>query len=177
VNLKEGTTTVIALVILGITMGLLISTFRAAVTYEEKKDILLYALPLLGAVTGYYFGRVPAERRAEVAEESLGEANKTAHDSAAAAKEAQNRADEANQRKDEAGREKDEAQKKMKEAKVVLERARIKQVQGFNSMARTSGIQFKAVRAEDAAQAANVPYLTQEAVEAMAELEVVSRML
>jgi hypothetical protein len=33
--------------------------------YGRQKDMLLYALSLLGTVTGYYLGRVPAERAAD----------------------------------------------------------------------------------------------------------------
>jgi len=36
-------------------------------TYHRQKDVLLLALGLLGTVTGYYFGRVPAERHADAA--------------------------------------------------------------------------------------------------------------
>ncbi len=35
--------------------------------YHRQKDVLLLALGLLGTVTGYYFGRVPAERHADAA--------------------------------------------------------------------------------------------------------------
>jgi hypothetical protein len=36
--------------------------------YNRQKDIMLYALALLGTVTGYYLGRVPAEINAKRAE-------------------------------------------------------------------------------------------------------------
>jgi hypothetical protein len=32
--------------------------------------VLQFVLPILGTIVGYYFGRVPAERRAEYAEQS-----------------------------------------------------------------------------------------------------------
>jgi hypothetical protein len=35
--------------------------------FQRQKDILLIAMGLLGTVTGYYFGRVPAERGADAA--------------------------------------------------------------------------------------------------------------
>lgn len=38
--------------------------------YERQKDIMLYALALLGTVTGYYLGRVPAELHAQQAQRS-----------------------------------------------------------------------------------------------------------
>ncbi|ATE59008.1 hypothetical protein CCZ27_02675 [Thauera sinica] len=37
-------------------------------SYNRQKDIMLYALALLGTVTGYYLGRVPAEINAKRAE-------------------------------------------------------------------------------------------------------------
>lgn len=43
--------------------------------YERQKDIMLYAVALLGTVTGYYLGRAPAELHAQQAQ---GAAN-TAH--------------------------------------------------------------------------------------------------
>lgn len=39
-------------------------------SYERQKDIMLYGLALLGTVTGYYLGRVPAERRADAAQQA-----------------------------------------------------------------------------------------------------------
>lgn len=38
--------------------------------YNRQKDVLLYALALLGTVTGYYLGRVPAEQRAQQAQQT-----------------------------------------------------------------------------------------------------------
>lgn len=38
--------------------------------YNRQKDILMLVLGLLGTVMGYYFGRVPAELRAQKAEQS-----------------------------------------------------------------------------------------------------------
>jgi len=38
--------------------------------YGREKDVLQFVLPILGTVLGYYFGRVPAERRAESAEQT-----------------------------------------------------------------------------------------------------------
>jgi hypothetical protein len=52
----------------------------AEAVFSRKKDVLLYALSLLGVVVGYYFGRVPAEKRADEAEkkeqETRGRLNK-----------------------------------------------------------------------------------------------------
>jgi hypothetical protein len=38
--------------------------------FGREKDLLLYALALLGTVTGYYLGRVPAEARAQQAQQT-----------------------------------------------------------------------------------------------------------
>lgn len=38
--------------------------------YQRQKDILLIAIGLLGTVTGYYLGRVPAERTADAARDA-----------------------------------------------------------------------------------------------------------
>lgn len=43
-------------------------------SYNRQKDIMLYALALLGTVTGYYLGRVPAEINAKRAENAAGAA-------------------------------------------------------------------------------------------------------
>lgn len=56
--------------------------------YGRQKDILLYALALLGTVTGYYLGRVPAELRANTAQNQVTSANNTALQATAKAAEA-----------------------------------------------------------------------------------------
>jgi len=56
--------------------------------YGRQKDILLYALALLGTVTGYYLGRVPAELRANTAQNQVTAANNTALQATAKAAEA-----------------------------------------------------------------------------------------
>src|SRR6266404_5893811 len=76
----------ISLVILGIAATMLYNTYHYArdapassepsmitsrkESYEQQKDIMLYALAFLGTVTGYYLGRVPAELHAQQAEKS-----------------------------------------------------------------------------------------------------------
>lgn len=83
-NLQEITTTVIALVIVSITTWMIYSTFSNLgdmhshagapgidqEAYGRSKDILSLALGLFGTVTGYYFGRVPAEKQADAARHS-----------------------------------------------------------------------------------------------------------
>jgi hypothetical protein len=79
---KEGITSLLGLAILGFALYMLISVFNAAGrvstgeaeakamqdAFGRQKDILLYALSLLGTVLGYYFGRVPAELHAQQAQ-------------------------------------------------------------------------------------------------------------
>src|SRR4051812_12876102 len=38
--------------------------------YSRMKDVLLYVLGFLGTVTGYYLGRIPAEKQADKALQS-----------------------------------------------------------------------------------------------------------
>jgi len=94
VGLREATTTGIAAVLVIVTMVMLWRTFQTANGFDQEKDILNYALPLLGTVLGYYFGRVPAERRAEVSEGNLGAANRTAESERANATETKKRSEE-----------------------------------------------------------------------------------
>ena len=90
--LREGVTATIAITILAITSVMLMETFNSAkympissgtdqaARQEEinerdkafgyQKDILLYGLALLGTVTGYFFGRVPAELHAVQAQKA-----------------------------------------------------------------------------------------------------------
>jgi hypothetical protein len=84
--LREGIAAIISLVILIIAAIMLYDTYyyvrdtsaNADATiaasrkesYERQKDIMLYALALLGTVTGYYLGRVPAELHAQQAQRS-----------------------------------------------------------------------------------------------------------
>ena len=65
---KEAGSAVIALAVVVVTLTLLYQTFHAAADTQGKKDVLLIAVSLLGTVTGYYFGRVPSELRAQAAE-------------------------------------------------------------------------------------------------------------
>ncbi len=95
-TIREAITSLISLAIAGIALYLLLDTYNAGKkiappagtpqqksfddAYGRQKDLLLYALALLGTVTGYYFGRVPAELHAQ----------KSDRDAHAAREEAQN---------------------------------------------------------------------------------------
>lgn len=87
---REIVTAFVALAILALSLWMLVCTYMTAQTvfdstnpdkarhddeikakteaYGRQKDLLLYALALLGTVTGYYLGRVPAEQRAQQAQ-------------------------------------------------------------------------------------------------------------
>jgi len=83
---REGIAGIISVVVLAIAALMLYGTYNyvrqtpdnadatiAAArkeSYERQKDIMLYALALLGTVTGYYLGRVPAELHAQQAQRS-----------------------------------------------------------------------------------------------------------
>jgi ABC-type multidrug transport system fused ATPase/permease subunit len=68
-TIREITATVLAAIVALVTTWMLVQTFLAAQpNYENMQNVLSLALPVLGVVLGYYFGRVPAEKRAEAAE-------------------------------------------------------------------------------------------------------------
>jgi hypothetical protein len=75
--MKEIVTSLLAVSIAAVALILLMLTFidagktgSSADLFGREKDVLQFVLPFLGTVLGYYFGRVPAERRAESAEQS-----------------------------------------------------------------------------------------------------------
>ena len=67
VDLKEATTALIALLIVGVTLFAFWRSVTGTVN-DSQKDVLGVGLSLLGTVMGYYFGRMPSERRADSAE-------------------------------------------------------------------------------------------------------------
>jgi len=75
VNFKEIVTAVIALAIVTTMIAFLWWGFRLGDNLKDShKYIIGIALSLAGTVTGYYFGRVPAEKPAETAEKAENEA-------------------------------------------------------------------------------------------------------
>src|SRR5262245_406871 len=76
--LRESVPAVIALAILAVALWMLVDVHQYLEgdpkpdleTYQRKKDVLLLALGFLGTVTGYYFGRIPAERHADAARDA-----------------------------------------------------------------------------------------------------------
>lgn len=72
--LRESVPAAIALAILVVALWMLVRVHQLPKgeleVYHREKDILLLALGFLGTVTGYYFGRVPAERHADAARDA-----------------------------------------------------------------------------------------------------------
>jgi hypothetical protein len=90
---REVVTALISISILAVSVWMMVNTYRAgsqtmlsqksdekqneaevkavADAFGRQKDLLLYALALLGTVTGYYLGRVPAELRAQQAQQTI----------------------------------------------------------------------------------------------------------
>jgi type II secretory pathway component PulM len=89
-GLRELVAGALAASVAGVTLFMLVRVFRSAgeplspEAYARQKDLMLYGLALLGTVMGYYFGRIPAERRAEHAEAAAEEARAQAAETAAA---------------------------------------------------------------------------------------------
>lgn len=88
---REAIAALISLVILIMSIFAFVVTFSAAgavysgadaaakkEAYERQKDLLGIAIGLLGTVTGYYLGRVPAELRAQTAQGLLSTATDAA---------------------------------------------------------------------------------------------------
>ena len=107
---REVTTALISFTVLVLSCWMMLDTYRTASVavessqtdpqksaaeskakldaYGRQKDILLYAISLLGTVTGYYLGRVPAELRANTAQSQASSANNAALQATARAAEA-----------------------------------------------------------------------------------------
>jgi|SRR6516225_6235421 hypothetical protein len=78
--IREGVTAVLSLGIALIALAMLVDTYltakapKGSTEFATQKDILLLALGFLGTVTGYYLGRVPAERHADTARSAAAKA-------------------------------------------------------------------------------------------------------
>lgn len=81
--IREIVITVISVGIAGLALCMIVATYlvaRGAVqqeTFSNQKDILHLALGLLTIVTGYYFGRVPAEKHANTARDAAAKATES----------------------------------------------------------------------------------------------------
>lgn len=158
--LREVTTTAIAAFVVLTTVLMLWGTFAVAPGFAQKKDVMLYGLTILGTVIGYYFGRVPAERRAEASEQKATEAQATASTATTAAAQAQQEAHQTAQVKD-------EAVKKLAQAKAGVEKAKA-------ALAPAAAAQRKTLGGEPPAAGAAA---ADRSLEAFLELEVLSRQL
>ena len=67
-GLKEIVTTLIALWVTCTTLLMFNDLFDSP--SDEKADVLAKLTPVFGAIIGYYFGRVPAERQAQKSEDA-----------------------------------------------------------------------------------------------------------
>jgi len=139
-KLRDRTTTLIAILIVIVTLYLLIAAFwRGSETLaldastvendslyqaqleqqnearDQRKSILLVAVGILGTVTGYYFGRTPAEKRAERAERN---AQRVATESGAVHREV----GQARERAAEDRQNREHADQRLKEAKRGIKR-------------------------------------------------------
>jgi hypothetical protein len=83
-KVREVITGVISIAIAGLALWMLYDTYATSKitttaqqeVFSRQKDILLLGITLLGTVTGYYLGRVPAEKQADVARDAAAQAIK-----------------------------------------------------------------------------------------------------
>ena len=84
-KVREVVTGVISIAIAGLALWMLYDTYIASKittalpqeVFSRQKDILLLGITLLGTVTGYYLGRVPAEKQADVARDAAAKASQS----------------------------------------------------------------------------------------------------
>ena len=98
ISLQDVMSAGLASLIAAVTLALLCYCFwgASAVTaehFKNEKDILALALGLLGTVTGYYFGRTPAEHQAQQATRAADTAQGNAQASQQSADKAHQKAD------------------------------------------------------------------------------------
>jgi hypothetical protein len=131
---RESMTAAISIVILGLAAITLYGTWNSAKlvpaddktaaaqkeSYERQKDIMLYALALLGTVTGYYLGRVPAELHAQQAQKAADTAQQQLQSTQDRLTDTASTAATAATQLSGAQAEKEKAQNKVQEAKVAL---------------------------------------------------------
>jgi hypothetical protein len=126
--MRELATVLIALAIVGASLYILVAAFRGVESrsvsagdvenadliqaqaeadedaYKRQTELLSVALGVLGVVTGYFFGRVPAEGRARAAETHASQLTSHAYAQAANAERARQSLNESNARVDDARR-------------------------------------------------------------------------
>jgi len=91
---KEAVASILSIVIVGVTLNFLWRMFAAPADISEalwqhQSAILQVAISLAGTVTGYYFGRIPAERAATSAQQAANSAQQNLANTTAVAQQAQ----------------------------------------------------------------------------------------
>ena len=83
VLVREISVTTLSAAIAGVTLYMLVKCFSGAGgnAFTSQKDILSIAMGLFGTVTGYYFGRIPAEKAADAAKSAEQNTKKMADNS------------------------------------------------------------------------------------------------
>jgi len=79
--IREISVTLLSAAIAGVTLYMLVKCFWSAASSTAQKDVLSLALGLFGTVTGYYFGRIPAEKAADAAKSAEQNTKKMADNS------------------------------------------------------------------------------------------------
>lgn len=146
-GLKEIVTSIIAILIVVVTMWVLTLAFLAAgdefaISQDDvqnadlldkriqiheqaqanRKDILTVGVGLLSVILGFYFGRVPAERRAERAEQEATKAHSSVNQAIAGARDAEHQARSAEDQANNATHARERAEAKVQDAKATLSR-------------------------------------------------------
>lgn len=145
---RELVTALIAIVILWLAGATLYGTWSAAShvetdkeksaaqkdAYERQKDVMLYTLALLGTVTGYYLGRVPAEMHAQQAQRAATSAQQQLQATQNKLTDAAGTAATASDRAAVAEKAKQEVQRKADEARSAIENAQKKMAKAVADM-------------------------------------------
>ena len=91
---KEAVASILSIVIVAVTLNFLWRMFAAPgdvseAVWQHQSAILQVAISLAGTVTGYYFGRIPAERAANSAQQAANSAQQNLASTTAVAQQAQ----------------------------------------------------------------------------------------
>jgi hypothetical protein len=84
-ELKEYVAALLSIAIVAVTLVLLWRLFKAGDSWEQQSSIVQLVVGFTGTVTGYYFGRIPAERAATNAQQAANTANQSLLSTAAVA--------------------------------------------------------------------------------------------
>jgi hypothetical protein len=153
---REGIAAVISIAILVVTVLMMYGTYSYAAkespanadanaaivrkeSYDRQKDIMLYALALLGTVTGYYLGRVPAELHAQQAQQSANTAQEQLQKTQTKLTDTAGQAAEAATQVSIAQNEKHAAQTKLSKAADALETSQVAISKTLSNIPKTLG--------------------------------------